>query len=182
MVLTNRLEVLLGLTGTEEQYHNLCKQYQEIIVLAGKYYDMVFVDLDRRMSRVLQKEILKRSDVIVPIVTQKPNIIKENKEYFSKAPDVNIQKAIFTLGKYDDKSKYNAKNLSRNMLKTKDIINTIPNNTLLFDAAQEGDIVDLLLNISRLKGKDENTAFLAEITRLGNDIKLKLSQMQQMRN
>lgn len=182
VVLTNRLEVLLGLTGTDEQYHNLCKQYQEIIVLAGQFYDMVFVDLDKRMSKVMQKEILKRSDVIVPMVSQRLDTIKENRNYFSKAPDVNIEKAIFTLGRYNEKSKNNAKNLSRNILKTKEIINTIPYNTLLFDAAQEGDLVDLLLNIARLKGKDENTEFLSEVTRLVNDINSKISQMQQMRN
>ena len=89
IVLKNRLEVLVGMTGTDEQFTNLCRQYQEIIVLAAQYYNYVFVDLDRNMSKMLQKEILKRSDVIVPVVSQRPLVIKENTDFFTKVPELD---------------------------------------------------------------------------------------------
>lgn len=178
VVLKNRLEILLGLTGTEEQYINLQKQYLEIIVLASKYYDFVIVDLDRELGKVLQKEILKRSDVVVPIISQNISTLDECIQYYSKVPELNIENALFTIGKYDDKSKYNAKNISRSILKSRDLINTIPYNTLFFEAAQEGNMVDLILNFKRLKGKDENTQFLSEVTRLIDSIKAKIAQNQ----
>lgn len=178
VVLKNRLEVLLGLTGTEEQYNNITKQYLEIIVLANKYYDFVIVDLDRNMGKVLQKEILKRSDIIIPVISQRLQTLDECAKYFSSVPEININNVLYAIGKYDGKSKYNAKNISRNILKSKDVLNTIPYNTLFFEAAQEGNMVDLLLDFKRLKGKDENTEFLSEITRLIENIKIKVAQNQ----
>lgn len=175
VVLKNRLEVLLGVTGTEEQYSNISNQYLEIVMQASKYYDFVFVDLDRKLSGKVKKEILKCSDILVPIVSQNLSTLQNNIDFFQKVPEISMQKAIFTIGKYNDKTKYNAKNISRNILKSRDLINTIPYNILLFEAMQEGRMVDLLLDFARLKGKDENTEFLSELTRLGTDIKNKLS-------
>lgn len=180
VVLKGRLEVLLGLTGTEEQYKELCKQYLEIILAANQYYNLVIVDLAKEMDKVLQKEILKKSDIIIQIISQKKETIQENIKYFTKVPDVGINKAIFTIGKYNEKSRYNIKNISRNMAKAQNsvnITNIISQNTLLFDAAQDGNIVDLFLDFSRLKGKDENTELVSQLTMLGNDIKSKLNQI-----
>ena len=175
VVLKNRLEVLLGTTGTDEQHSNISNQYMEIIMQASKYYDFVFVDLDRNLSGKVKREILKYSDILLPIVSQNLSTLQNNIDFFKKVPEISMQKAIFTIGKYSDKTKYNAKNISRNILKSRDLINTIPYNTLLFEAMQEGRMVDLLLDFARLKGKDENTEFLSELTRLGTDIKNKLS-------
>lgn len=180
VVLKGRLEVLLGPTGTEEQYEELCKQYLEIVLAANQYYNIVIVDLAREMNKAIQKEILKRSDIIIPIVSQRKETIKQNINYFAKVPDVSINKAIFTIGKYNEKSKYNIKNIARTMAKEKNtanISNVISQNTLLFDASQDGGIVDLLLDFSRLKGKDENTELINQLTELGNDIKLKINQL-----
>ena len=178
VVLKNRLEVLLGVTGTEEQYNAISKQYLEIIVLASKYYDYVFVDLDKRLSHILQKEILKRSDIIVPIVSQKPTAFEDYFNFFAQIPQITENQILYAIGRYDNRLKYTSKNISRNLLKTKDEIDTIPFNKLLFEASQEGQIVDLLLNIARLKGKDENTEFLEEINRLIKDIKYRINLIQ----
>ncbi len=175
VVLKNRLEVLLGVTGTEEQYSNIYDQYLEIVIQASKYYDFVFVDLDKNLSGKVKREILKCSDIIVPIVSQNLITIQNNIDFFKKVPEISIQKAIFTIGKYNENTKYNAKNISRNIFKSKDLIDIIPYNVLLFEAAQEGRMVDLLLDFTRLKGKDENTTFLSELSNTGTDIKNKLS-------
>ena len=175
VVLKNRLEVLLGVTGTEEQYSNIYDQYLEIVIQASKYYDFVFVDLDKKLSGKVKREILKCSDIIVPIVSQNLITIQNNIDFFKKVPEISIQKAIFTIGKYNENTKYNAKNISRNIFKSKDLIDIIPYNVLLFEAAQEGRMVDLLLDFTRLKGKDENTTFLSELSNTGTDIKNKLS-------
>lgn len=176
VVLKNRLEILLGLTGTEEQYQNLCKQYFEIITLASKYYNLVIVDLDKRMNIDLRLKILKASDVLVPVISQRLETMKENIDFFSKRTDIPLNKAIFTIGKYDEKSKYNLKNLTRSYLKGNNMLNVIPYNVLLFEASQEGNMVDLILNFARLRGKDENSTFLTETSNLGNNIKYLFNQ------
>ena len=176
VVLKNRLEILLGLTGTEEQYQNLCKQYFEIITLASKYYNLVIVDLDKRMNIDLRLKILKASDVLVPVISQRLETMKENIDFFSKRTDIPLNKAIFTIGKYDEKSKYNLKNLTRSYLKGDNMLNVIPYNVLLFEASQEGNMVDLILNFARLRGKDENSTFLTETSNLGNNIKYLFNQ------
>lgn len=176
VVLKNRLEILLGLTGTEEQYQNLCKQYFEIITLASKYYNLVIVDLDKRMNIDLRLKILKASDVLVPVISQRLETMKENIDFFSKRIDIPLNKAIFTIGKYDEKSKYNLKNLTRSYLKGNNMLNVIPYNVLLFEASQEGNMVDLIINFARLRGKDENSTFLTETSNLGNNIKYLFNQ------
>lgn len=176
VVLKNRLEILLGLTGTEEQYQNLCKQYFEIITLASKYYNLVIVDLDKRMNIDLRLKILKASDVLVPVISQRLETMKENIDFFSKRIDIPLNKAIFTIGKYDEKSKYNLKNLTRSYLKGNNMLNVIPYNVLLFEASQEGNMVDLIFNFARLRGKDENSTFLTETSNLGNNIKYLFNQ------
>lgn len=174
----NRLELLLGITGTKEQYEAIVKQYPEIITLASDFYDYVFVDLDKRIDYGIQKEILKKSDVIVPIISQNPQKIQETIGYFKKVPDVDINKAILTLGRYNSRVKYNAKNISRNMLNSRDIINTVPFNNLLYEASIDGTITDFFYNISKSKGRDENTEFSAELNRLLQDIKYRISISQ----
>lgn len=181
VVLKDRLEILLGLNGTEEQFKALNKQYLEIIMLANKYYDVVIVDLDKRLEKVVQKEILRNSDIVVPVISQNMQTMDENTKYLSAHPEIDKQKVLYAIGKYNGSTKYNAKNITRSVLKQKNIINTIPYNVLLFESAQEGNIVDLLLNYARLKGKDENTEFLSEVTRLINDAKERISQMQMRR-
>jgi len=89
--------------------------------------------------------------------------------------------SILTLGKYDDKSKYNAKNISRNILKTKEIINTVPYNTVLFEEMQEGRLIDMFIRFLSLNVKDENTFFVDEIKRLKENIDKKEALIQQMR-
>ncbi len=43
------------------------------------------------------------------------------------------------------------KNITRNLLRKKDLINTIPYNTLFFDSTQEGTVIDLFLNFMSIK-------------------------------
>ena len=80
-----------------------------------------------------------------------------------------------------DETKYNAKNITRNLLRRKDIINTIPYNTLFFEATQEGTVIDLFLNFMRIKEKDENYKFVEELKSLNETIKGKIEILQMMK-
>lgn len=175
VVLTERLEILLGLEGNQGQYDLIKEKYPQIISLAGKYYDLVIVDLDNNVGEKITNDILKESDVIVSMVSQRVNQIEKAKENYEKSSLLKYENSIITIGRYMDDSKYNVKNISRIILKSKDLVNTIPYNSLFFDAIQEGKTIDLFLSLIRIKERDINYLFIQEIKRLYENIQIKLS-------
>ena len=52
-------------------------------------------------------------------------------------------KCMVAIGKYDNESKYNKKNITRYLEERKNL-NIIPYNTLFFEAAEETEVVELL--------------------------------------
>ena len=94
---------------------------------------------------------------------------------------LNKDNTIITIGRYMENTKYNIKNISRSVLKSKDLVNTVPYNNLFFEATQEGKVIDLFLNLTKIKERDENYFFLQEIKRLYQSIHLKISLKQTIR-
>lgn len=173
----NRLDILLGMEGTGEQYDILKDRYSTIIAFANKFYDMVIVDLDKRLGKN-QEEILKMSDVVVAVIPQRQTQINKITESIEKKDILKSENTILTIGKYMENNKYNAKNITRNILRQKDIINTIPYNDLFFEASQEGRVIDLFLNFMRIKEKDENYTFVNEIKKLIDAIQVQIKLLQ----
>ena len=174
IVLTNRLEILPGIESDKEKY-------AQIISLAGKYYDMVVVDLDKSVGKQAEIDILNTSDIVVALVSQRAKQIEKIQNMINEGEILKEQNTVMTIGKYMEESKYNAKNITRNLLRKKDLINTIPYNTLFFDSTQEGTVIDLFLNFMRIKDRDTNYTFVEEIKRLNETIKGKLEILQMMR-
>lgn len=181
IVLTNRLEILLGIEGTQGQYDLIKERYTQIITLASKYYDMVIVDLDRKVGEQTEIDILKASDIIVTMIPQRVKQIEKMQEKIKKRDILKEENTVITIGRYIEDTKYNAKNITRNLLKKKDIINTVPYNNLFFEASQEGKVIDLFLNLMRLKDKDTNYTFIEEVKRLYETVKTKLNMLQMNR-
>ena len=182
IVLTNRLEILLGVEGDESQYNVVKEKYSQIISLANKYYDTVIVDLDNKIGKQSEIDILNTSDVVVALVPQRAKEIERIQKMINEKYILNEQKTIMAIGKYMENTKYNAKNITRNLLKEKEIINTIPYNNLFFEATQEGTVIDLFLNFMRIREKDENYNFVQELKKLNETIKGKLEMIQIMSN
>lgn len=180
-VLTGRLEILLGVEGTEGQYSLIKERYSQIISLANKFYDMVIVDLDKNIGKQAEIDILKVSNIIVPVVSQRAKEIQKIQREINSKNILREENTVITIGKYIEDTKYNAKNITRNILKKKDIVNTIPYNSLFFEASQEGKIVDLFINFMRLKDKDENYHFIEEIKKLQEMIKIKTKMAQMIK-
>lgn len=180
VALKGRLEILQGYSGSEEQYREIQKQYLQIITLAKQVYDTVIIDIDRELDNKTSFEMLNSADVVVAMTTQKLDNISYLVRTIAEGVIMRKNNTIITLGKYDEKSKYNAKNISRSILKTNEIINTIPYNTVLFEDIQEGKIIDLFIKFLELKSKDENTFFADEIRRLKESIDKKEAMIQQM--
>ena len=181
VALRGRLEILQGYNGSDEQFKEIQKQYLQIVTFAKQVYENVIIDIDRELENKTKFEILNASDVIVAMTTQKLENI--NKLLKTMAEGVILKKSntLITLGKYDERSKYNAKNISRNVLKTKEIINTVPYNTVLFEDIQEGRLIDMFIKFLELNSRDENTFFIDEIKRLKENIDKKAAQIQQLR-
>lgn len=142
---------------------------------------MVIVDVDRRLDNKTKLEILNQTDVVVAMTTQKLDNIENVQRTIAEGVILNKNNTIITLGKYDDKSKFNSRNISRNVIRTKEIVNTVPYNTVLFEDVQEGKIIDLFIRFLSLNGKDENTFFVDEIKRLKESIENKEAIIRQMR-
>ena len=181
IVLTNRLEILPGIENDKDQYKEVREKYAQIISLAGRYYDMVIVDLDRSVGRQAEIDILNTSDIIVALVPQRAKEIEKIQNLINAGEILKEQNTVMAIGKYMDDSKYNAKNITRNLLRKKDMINTIPYNSLFFDSTQEGTVIDLFLNFMRMKDKDANYEFVEEIKKLNETIKGKIEILQMIK-
>ena len=181
VVLTGRLEILLGLESSRGQYDLLKERYSQIISMASKYYDLVIVDLDNNVGEQNVVDILKNSDIVISMVSQRAKQIEKAMENINKNPLLTNENTIITIGRYMEDSKYNIKNLSRSVLKSKNLVNTIPYNNLFFEATQEAKVIDLFLNLTKIKERDSNFFFLQEIKRLYEAIQLKLSTKRTIR-
>ena len=169
VVLSGRFEILLGIEDSQGQYDLIKERYSQIITLAGKYYDLVVVDLDNNVGRQTVVDILKASDIVVSMVSQRAKQIEKLQEMINKRELLKKENTVITLGRYMEGTKYNVKNISRNLL------NTIPYNNLFFEATQEAMVIDLFLNLTKIKEKDTNYFFVQEIKRLYETIQAKLN-------
>ena len=179
IVLKDRLEVLLGMEGNAAEYDTMKQRYSQIINFANKYYDMVIVDLDKRLG-INQQEILKKSDVVVAVIPQRVSEINTITEYLKKGNMLKPDNTVITIGKYMEDTKYNIKNITRSILKRKEMVNAIPYNKLFFEASQEGKVIDLFLNLMRITEKDANYDFVTKIKDLIQEVKDRLDILKRL--
>lgn len=179
VVFKDRLEVLLGFEEkTLSNSEKVAKIYSEIVETAAKYYDIVFVDLDNEINIIGTEEILKKSDLVVAMASQKIASVKKMQD---KKRQLSQNKVVLLIGKYDRKSKYTIKNLTRMIGEKKELL-TIPYNTLYFEAAQEGNVTDLFLRLRRIEDKnDENFFFIEQVKLASEEIIEKLQESKTVR-
>lgn len=189
-VFKNRLEVLLGFERTdidttgiseERELHSkeeIAKSYVEIVRLADQYYDTVFVDLDNEIEYVGREAILRMSDVVIAMSSQRMTSIEKMKEEKEKTLG---KKALLLIGKFDRKSKYTIKNITR-ALKEKQEVLVLPYNTLYFEASEEGTVADMFLKLRNVKDQsDENVFFMKQIKKISEEITNKIREMKLMK-
>ena len=126
------------------------------------------------------KEILENSDVVVDTIPQRAHQIEIAKGQIGELNLLDKDSVIYAIGTYMSSTKYNAKNITRNILKTRDMVNVIPYNTLFFESTQEGTIVDLFLSFMKIREKDANYEFVKEVNKLSETIigRVRLIQMK----
>ena len=177
-ILRDRLDMLLS-PNTEDynEYTQICSQYPEILRIADRYYDLIFVDLSSRMHQKEAQDIISISDILMINLTQRLKSIndflelKENDEFYRRR---NI---MLVIGRYDAHSKYNVKNITRYMKEKKEIL-AIPYNTLYFESCSEGKTIDFFLKLKNIDETDRNHLLLSEANRADEAIIYKLQELQ----
>lgn len=175
-VFKNRLEILTEGKITVEDYEKQKRTYKEIIKIANKYYNLVFVDLSGSINELFVREILELSDLVIVNLPQNMKKIDEFVELKRQTHLFNNNKTIVLLGKCDEESKYNAKNVGRYMV-IKDVL-PIPYNTQFLEATNEGKVADLFMRIRTKTFKDSNTIFVESVNEASQRILEKLKEVQ----
>jgi len=178
VVFNDRLDILCSAKTTEySEYLEDDKIYPEILNIANRSYDLIFVDISKRMGEEEVNRILEISDAIVVNITQRLSIIdrfyalREENKFFKN------DNVLLNIGRYDKFSKYNVKNISR-YLKMKNDVLVIPYNTLFFESCSEGKVSEFFLRLRKLDPEDRNAIFVSEIQRLTKDLIYKMQELQ----
>ena len=179
VVFKNRLDVLCGLkTKIPEEFTKSLMLYKDLLKTADKYYDLVFVDLEKTLKKETTKTLLETSHVIVTNFSQN---LKQIDEYIEvKAKNSGIlkkDKCLTLLSRADENSKYNVKNVTR-YIKEKDL-NQVIYNPIFMEAASEAGVATFFLK-SRLSSSanDKNSAFIKSIAELAKAIDYKLEELK----
>lgn len=178
IILRDRLDVLPSTSATDyKDYEGIVATYPEILQLASRYYDIILVDLSKRMPKQCAENIIQISDVVVVNLTQRLKSIddfidlREEEEFYKR------KHIMLLIGRYDAFSKYNVKNITR-YLKERKPVGVIPYNTLYFEACSEGKIIDFFLRMKNIDETDRNHLFVKETTNVSNSIIYKLQELQ----
>lgn len=181
VVFKDRLEILLGFTGNASLFNEIGASYPSIIELANQFYDLVLVDVSTELDDEIQKEIIHNSNLVIATVSQRLTSIDRFKEAKESNQVLNSPKTLILIGRYDRFSRYTPKNVSR-YLKEKNEVNTVPYNTLFFEACEDSEVVDLFLRLRKINDEtDRNILFINEVKRLSENIVYRLQDLQ-MRN
>lgn len=177
IVFKERLELLVDTKIEPEDYERHKTIFSDIARIANKYYDLVFVDIDKDLDEKTTNSILEVSDLIVFCMPQKLRKINDFIELREEHPILRKKAVLPLLGKYDKNSKYNAKNVAR-YLKEKKGICAIPYNTLFMEACNDGQVDEFFIKFRKIKEKDKNAFFINEVRAGIEKIIEKLKELQ----
>lgn len=179
VVFKNRLDVLPAIkTNNLTDYENTTEFYSKLANIASRDYNLVFIDIDKRMPEQSKKDILEQSDVVVITLKQGLDSIREILELRKDENFAKKNNIILLAGKYDRFSRFNITNMSRE-LKEKRKISAIPYNTLFFEAASEGTVADFFIKYRTVMDQsDRNYVFIQETKRACDEILFKLQELQ----
>ena len=180
VIFKNRLEVLTGNKAENlPDIQRLEVNFKDIIKVAAKYYDYVFVDLQKGLDKPFIKDVLEISDVIVVNITQR----REYMESYMKLKNSNeifkSNKVLPLIGRYDRYSKYTKKNVAK-FIGEKGELSAVSYNTLFFESANEGMVSNYFLKFraSLIDSTDRNAVFISEVASTTEDIVNRVKAVQ----
>lgn len=181
IILKDRLEILLGSNTTIEEYEEIENNYPTIVSFSEKAYDMVIVDLDRQLKQEIKQQILDMSSVIVTNMSQRIGNIYSLINYIDNNLKKQKEKIVFNVGRYDAELKYTAKNISRNLIKQREIIQCVPYNTAFFEACEEGKVVNIFIFLKKINENERgnpNATFKKGVKDLTDKILYKIEELK----
>ena len=179
VVFKNRLDILPSpKTNNIDEYNNITEYYSKLASIASRDYNLVLIDVDKRMPEQSKKNIIEQSDVIVITLKQGFDSMREVLELKNNEKIKKKNNIVLLAGKYDRYSRFNVTNMTRE-LKEKRKIAAIPYNTLFFEAASEGTVADFFIKYRTVFDQnDRNYLFLQETKRACDEILFKLQELQ----
>lgn len=179
IILKDRLDILLSpVTKSYQEYMEITPNYSNIVTMAARYYDLVLVDLSKKMPKQDIQAVLEVSDVVQVNLVQRLKTIndfiklREENDFYKK------KNVMLLLGRYDRFSKYNNKNITRYMKERKEL-SVVPYNTLFFEACSEGTIIDFFLRLRNIVDEtDKNVTFEKAIAEADSNLIYKLQELQ----
>lgn len=176
-VLRDRLDILQAPKTVDfKEYMNVSSYFSQIIDVANSVYDIVLVDLSKKIPKQNRDKVLNISDLVVVNFNQNMTSInsflklKQNNEFYRKS---NV---LLNIGRYNPNSKYSNKNVAR-YLKEKNIPMVVPYNILLADECSEGKIIDYFLKVQRMEGYDnKDTYFVKQLRNTTQSLEYKMQE------
>lgn len=156
VVFKNRLDVLCGLkTKDRNEYLKITKLYKDLLHTANKYYDLVFVDLEKTLELENTKAMLEEADIIMYNFTKNLKQADEFIDTVQKNPNLlSKQKLIPLLSNSDENTPYNVKNVTRYIGERKEIPK-IPYTAGFVKSISEAGVANYFLN-NGMSGKGFN--------------------------
>lgn len=180
IVLKDRLEVIAGKKEKEDDENEKFdfNDYPDVIKIANKYYDMVFVDLERGLETNLTRRILEASNLIVCNMEQKIEEIEKIVDLQKQEKLLSGRNIVYLLNKYEKNSKYNAKNIVRSSRMKKELY-TVPYDLMYSDALQDGIVDQWMLNpkIRKATMEEEHGFFISQVNNFCEGIIYKLQEL-----
>ena len=180
IVLKGRLEVIAGKKEIAEDENEKFdfNDYPDVIKIANKYYDMVFVDLEKGLETNLARRILEASNLIVCNMEQKIEEVEKIVDLQKQEKLLSGRNIIYLLNKYEKNSKYNAKNIVRSSRMKRELY-TVPYDLMYSDALQDGILDQWMLNpkIRKATMEEEHGFFISELNKFCEGIIYKLQEL-----
>lgn len=179
IIFKNRLDVLFGLkTKIPEEHDKSLMLYKDLITTANKYYDFVFVDVNKTYTKETTKAILENSTIIAYTMNQNLKTINNFVEKKAKIPLLNEPKILPVLGSCNIYSNYNERNTARHIGEKRGIA-YVPYNSYYMECASEGNVADYFLKIKFSKSEmNKNDTFLKGVDDACNRILNKVKELQ----
>lgn len=183
VIFKGRLEVILSyISDNPVDQERIRSTYKDLIRLANQQYDYVFVDAPKGLGDPVVDEVLSVSDVIVFNITQRQFDIDDYVALKAGNPIFKTNRVMPLIGRYDRFSKFNKKNIARDIGEKKEIP-AVSYNTLFFECANEGELGTYFLKFrkSLISSTDRNMAFIEEVASTTQRLVYKVQEVQMMR-
>lgn len=167
-IILRNLELLTEKNTDKEEFDRYKTYMKDILKLANRYYDIVLVDLEGDVAEQEIKQILEMSAVKVATLVQNLNVIDDYIEQKERNLILQDKNWIVSIGKYDDKSKYTIKNVSKYIKEKR--VHGIPYNTMFAMDAPEGKAADYIIRFKRVKQTHINAEFINSVDKEAEEI------------